>query len=160
MKLSEIIMEKETKSTAGVAVLSSESVRNIRQFCAKSKVPNPEKGTDMHVTVIFAKGEIPDYKAKGEYAEHLQATPKEFKVWPAKNIETETGWCLVLMLDCPMLVKRHKELLDKHKIKWDYKEYIPHLTLSKSVPEEYDISSLKPKEIGTIELVSERKSVW
>jgi 2'-5' RNA ligase len=37
--------------------------------------------------------------------------------------------CLVAKLECDSLQKRHKYLMTKHNLQWDYPDYQPHITL-------------------------------
>ena len=49
---------------------------------------------------------------------------------------------LVIKLDCPYLLERHKYLMQKYDLTYDYNEYIPHITLS------YDIGEMEiPKDV-------------
>lgn len=49
---------------------------------------------------------------------------------------------LVIKLDCPYLEERHKYLMQKYNLEYDYDEYIPHITLS------YDIGEMEvPKDV-------------
>ena len=80
---------------------------------------------DLHTTLIYSKKdfdgiiEIPFTK--------ITSKIKGFKKFdnPKENI-----YALTLELDCEKCIELHNFLMKKYKFKYDFDEYIPHLTLS------------------------------
>lgn len=152
MRLNEILKlfeAPEDGTFAGVRFLPQDAQR-LEQFALDNQIPNPNPASKMHVTLLFSKVPVPDYKAYGSYGQGLTATPKDVKIWGEDDEK-----CLVVTLKCPGLVKRHKQLMKKHpEATWDHDDYIPHVTLSYNVGD-FDPSMLDLKSIGQLSLVEE-----
>jgi len=157
MKLEELY-EKDKKMTehkqgtyAGVR-FSPETKESILNFIKKYKVPNPVSESKLHTTVLYSRKHLPNYKAQGKIDPPYIGKPDHFEVWKTRDTGKN---CLVLKYKSPELVERHKHLMKEHGATYDFKEYIPHITLS------YDIGDMKledfgkPEEIGKIEIVEE-----
>ena len=70
--------------------------------------------------------------------------PGEFDVWETSPTQGAKTRCLILKIDCPELVARHKELMDEHEATYDYPVYQPHITLS------YDIGDLDINDLPDV----------
>jgi hypothetical protein len=80
----------------------------------------------------------------------MYATPVEARIFGEGDEKA-----LVLVLDAPDVVKRHKQLMAKHKeATWDHDDYIPHVTLSYNSGD-FDPKTLDVSSIGMITLVEE-----
>lgn len=152
MRLDEIlklIEAPEDGTFVGVKFLPADA-QKLESFSIENQVPNPNPATKMHITLLFSTNPIPDYKPYGQYKSGLTATPKDVKIWGEDEEKV-----LVLILESPQLVKRHQYLMKKHpNAKWDFPEYIPHVTLS------YDVGDFDPKvldisKLGKLTLVEE-----
>lgn len=152
MRLNEILQLNEAPEDgtfAGVHFTAQDAQR-LEQFANDNQIPNPNPASKMHVTLLFSTTPVPDYKPYGSYGSGLTATPKGVKIWGDDEEKV-----LVVTLDCPKLVKRHKDLMKKHpEATWDHDGYIPHVTLSYDVGD-FDPSILNVKEIGQLRIIEE-----
>lgn len=135
MKLLEI--KKPPAGTYAAGRFTDKSVAAIRSYVDNCKIPNPLSPLDYHVTILYSKKHLPDYKAAGVYDEPIQATPRKVKIWENKDGKN----VLVLTLDSPALTRRHKKLMDEHDASYDFATYKPHVTLSYDVGD-FDIKNL------------------
>lgn len=128
------------------------SVQELTRFAAENNIPNQVPPEDLHSTLLFSHMPLPDYKPRGMYKAALTAIPKDVKLWGDDEEKA-----LVIILDSPGLVRRHKYLMDKHpEATWDHNEFIPHVTLSYDVGN-FDISTLDVRKIGVLQFVEEYK---
>ena len=110
MRLNEILKlfeAPEDGTFAGVRFTEQDAQR-LEQFAIDNQIPNPNRASKMHVTLLFSKVPVPDYEPYGTYGSGLTATPKDVKIWGDEEEKV-----LVVLLDCPKLVKRHKQLMKK-----------------------------------------------
>lgn len=139
MRLDEILNLTEAPEDgtfAGVRFLP-EDAQKLEQFAIENDVPNPCPASKMHVTLLFSKTPVLDYEPHGPLKKAMIAHAKEAKIFGDDDERV-----LVLVLECPELIKRHKFLMNKHKeATWDHDEYIPHVTLS------YDCGDFDPKTL-------------
>jgi len=151
MRIDEILLREapEDGTYAGVRFYSDD-VKKLEAFVAENNIPNPLPSEDYHSTLLFSKVPVPDYKPHGMYKQSLTAMPKDVKLWGEDEEKA-----LVIILDCPQLVKRHEYLMKKHpEATWDHPAYIPHVTLSYDAGD-FDISKLNVKDIGMLSIVEE-----
>jgi 2'-5' RNA ligase len=80
---------------------------------------------DYHVTVIYSR----------TYDE-LEVIPQKEYQAKLKQLHLFGDDFLVVMLDCPELVDRHKQLMKNYDLTYDCDEYIPHITLSYNAQKE------------------------
>lgn len=150
MRLEEIIINRlvegpEDGTFAGFHLYDQDAQR-LHQFALENEIPNPEPANKLHVTSMFSRKYIPDFKALGKLKSPMRATPIEARKF---------GEALVIVLDAPEVVARHKYIMDNYsEATYDHDEFIPHVTLSYDCgnfdPETLDVSSL-----GMITLVEE-----
>jgi hypothetical protein len=131
---------KTKEITSGVYVacrLNEESNQKINKFIKDFKIPDFSDGaksnTEKHVTIIYST--IYDY-----------ITPAKYSYFSYGNgfdiFDTKVGAkCLVLKLNCPSLLKRHKELMSSFNLNYSFERYVPHITLS------YDIGNFEWNKI-------------
>ena len=131
MKLDEVTKTDPQITFAGVN-LSKETEDNIRQYQAALKIPNPNK--DLHITLLYSRKYLPDYKALGTMDE--TAKPKSFQVFDHGGKRA-----LVLKLDSSYLIDRFNTLMKEHDARYDYDQYQPHVTLS------YDLEDIDEKTL-------------
>lgn len=155
MRLSEItkLFEAPEDGTFAGVKFSDASVQELKAFSDKNNIPNPTPPEEYHSTLLFSHTPLPDYTPWGTYKQVLTAIPKDVKIWGEDDEKT-----LVIVLDAPGLVKRHKYLMSKHpEATWDHDEFIPHVTLSYDAGD-FDLNSLDVSDIGPLEFVEEYSS--
>ena len=153
MKLNEIA-QKTSKGTYAGVKLSKRTAQSLVDYMHDAGIPNMLDKNDLHTTLLYSRRACPNYKpdTKARY----KGTPIGFDVWDNVIEGGAKEKCLVLKVDCPSLVARHKQLMTEHNATYDYPEYTPHITLS------YNIGNLKPEKfpditkfLDTIELQNE-----
>ena len=80
------------------------------------------KPEDYHTTLLYSR--------TGNDKEILPKTRKQY----VAKIKDIVNWnshdlCTVILLDCPELKSRHKYLMTKHRLEYDYDDYVPHVTI-------------------------------
>ena len=136
----EYLMEQANKGTYAAVIPSKESEAAINSFIKTNNIPLPSDQDKLHSTLLYSRKHLPKYSPESKF--EYSATPKAIEVWPTKS----GARCLVLTLDCPDLVKRHKELMDQHKATYDFPDYKPHISLS------YDIGNFDEKKLNIKDL--------
>lgn len=153
MKIEELLEKKEKGTYAG-AHFSQQTMDDVEKYIKNNKIPNPIDAKKLHITILYSRKFLPDYKPAGEYEKPLGGKPVGFEVWKGTDKDGEKNAnCLVQKFDCPELHKRHKELMDEHDATYDYDEYKTHFTLSYDIGD-FDISDLPPYD-GEIKIVDE-----
>ena len=157
MKLDDIMEKKEEAKPgtyAGVR-FDTDTIKRIKEFAKAYKIPERLPSDKLHSTLLYSKKHLPDYQAAGEYDNPLVGKPKSFDVWESQpDDDGVKSNCLILQIDCPTLVARHKELMDEHDAEYDFDEFKPHVTLSYNIGD-FDVSTLDPKQIGDINIATE-----
>lgn len=142
MNNKENILEEKKEDSRGVyvAVKYNQSAGDdLLDFIKKYNIPSTLKANDFHTTLIYSRkhADITDLDDNMEDSE-IVAYPKELHVFETFDKKR----ALVIKLDCPYLEERHKYLMQKYGLTYDYDEYIPHITLS------YDIGDMEiPKDV-------------
>lgn len=128
--------------------LSEESAAQVKEFMRNNSIPVPLPKSKLHVTVIYSRKELPDFKPKGKLEDPIVVVPEKFALFgESKN-------ALVVKIKSPDLVKRHKEIMKEHNATFDYDVYEPHISLSYDCVG-FDVSSLDLEELGPLEIVEE-----
>lgn len=130
MRLSQIVTEKKQSPKKGTYVgvrLSKESIEKVLGIIKKLDVPEPVKESEMHLTVIFSRKHLPDFKPRGKLDEPIKIKAKKLDIFPSGDGDSNV---LVIIMDAPDLINRHEEIMDEHKATYDFPEFIPHMTLS------------------------------
>ena len=132
--------EKQTSKGIYVAVKYNQSAGDdLLDFIKKYEIPSTLKAEDFHTTLINSRkcADIQDLDDDMGDSE-IVAKPTELHVFETFDKKR----ALVIKLDCPYLEERHKYLMQKYDLEYDYDEYIPHITLS------YDIGEMEvPKDV-------------
>ena len=155
--LQEAVSAKPSGTYAAVK-FSKKSEDIIHQFCLENSIPHALNPSKYHITLLYSKKYLPDYKPYGEYQVHIEGIPDRFDIWETSEADKKDHtYALVLKVKSPKLVERHKHLMKKYDAIFDYPEYQPHITLSYNVGKDFDLKTLqsKVKDIGEIEIVSE-----
>lgn len=114
-----------------------DTIEQVQKILNDEQIPNPISPEDVHSTIAHSKTDIPDYEPDGEFEEPQEASINGFKIFNT----SEGGRCLVATLDSDYLHSRHQKTLD-HGATYDFDEYIPHVTLSYNVGDDWDDSNL------------------
>lgn len=137
------IIEEKKEDSRGVYVAvnyNQSTGDDLLEFIKKYDIPSTLKADDFHTTLIYSRkhADIKDLADDMEDSE-IVAYPKELHVFETFDKKR----ALVIKLDCPYLDERHKYLMQKYNLTYDYDEYIPHITLS------YDIGDMEiPKDVN------------
>jgi hypothetical protein len=135
MRFKNFMSEGKEKGTyAGVRIrYANQLQKEMQKTFPDIEIIKPEL---MHCTLLYSKKFLPNYKPDPTI-EH-EAKIKGLEVWDTFDKKR----ALVVTLDCPSLVQRHKDLMKDHEAIYDYPEYKPHFTLS------YDIGDLPQPEMN------------
>jgi 2'-5' RNA ligase len=80
------------------------------------------KPSDYHSTLLYSRvGNSDEIKAQPEVV--YKSTISDVQLWETNDK------VLVCLLSCKQLKKRHLDLMRTYNLQWDYKNYIPHITL-------------------------------
>ena len=110
----------------------------LKAFNAEHSIPNALDPNKLHTTVLFSRKFLPNYVPAGRIDPPLVGKFIGYDVWLSAPFSGTR--CLVMLYDCPELVKRHKDLMTEHGATYDFEEYKPHITIS------YDIHLLLSKQ--------------
>jgi 2'-5' RNA ligase len=127
MKLGDLVEEGKKKGTFVGVYLSKDSKAAVTELMEKLDIPNPISSSEMHMTVIYSRKHLPEFKPRGKLDENLVITPTKLDIFPAQSGDNKV---LVVRFKSDELCKRHKEIMDEHGATYDFDEYKPHLTLS------------------------------
>jgi 2'-5' RNA ligase len=119
---------KEKKGTYVGVRLTPKSTGLLRKFAREIKVPNILANEDMHITVIFSRNHIDNYKPLGKLDPTIEVEVNTLTVF--QNEEEGSKRILVVTLKAPELTKRHNEIMKEPGATYDFDSYIPHVTLS------------------------------
>ncbi len=139
MKLDELMEAKKAGTYAGFRY-DKDGVKLISKYAKDNDVPKPLEPEKMHTTLLYSRKHCPDYEPAGKLDDPYTAKVGELDVWKTKSGKK----ALVVELDCPDMVKRHKELMKEHGATHDFDEYKVHITLS------YDIGDLDVDKLPDI----------
>lgn len=152
MRIDELLRLNEAPEDGTFAGVhfSNASVQALKEFADANQIPNQTPIEDYHSTLLFSRSPLPNYEPWGAYKSALTAIPKYATIFGEGDEKA-----LVIVLDAPGLVKRHKYLMSKHpEATWDHDEYLPHVTLSYNAGD-FDPNSLNVTDIGPLEFIEE-----
>lgn len=142
MKLQDLQESESKKGTYAGVKYCTESKQAIEDYCNTNNIKNCLAKDKIHSTLLYSTKFLPNYVAPGDLDTPIKATASSFDIWATQPDENgAVKNCLVLKLTCPELVKRHKLLMDEHKAKYDFDDYVPHVTFS------YDVGDIKIKDL-------------
>jgi hypothetical protein len=119
MSFKALIFEQQ-KGTYAAYKYSKRTEGWLNQFIDNHKLHEPNR--DFHTTLLYSTVGAPTLSTSGG---DINVSPVTFAGFE------KFGAALVIKLDAPYMVERHKELMSKHpELVYDYDEYIPHITLS------------------------------
>ena len=115
--------------------------KSVHRYCAMANIPNMVRPDKLHTTLLYSDVDLPDYEPVERYTFPLVAYPIGLNVWDTRSKDGNIEKCLVVLLDCPLLVERHEQLMEEHDAVYPHATYQPHLTLSYNIGE-LDIETL------------------
>lgn len=146
MKLSEIT--NKNKGTYIAYHLSNSSMHTLEKWMKDKEIPNALHKDKLHVTIVYSRKYLPDFKARGNLSPTPLAKPKEFVIWKNSDDSGEKNAnCLIMLLNFPEAEKRHKQIRDEHGATFDYDKYQPHITLSYNIGD-MDIKDLEVPKLN------------
>ena len=155
MRIDEIVNLTEAPEDGTFAGLHlyGQDAQRLHQFALENEIPNPEPADRLHVTVVFSRKYIPDFKPLGKLKSPMRGMPIEARIFGEGDERA-----LVIVLDAPEVVARHKYVMDHYEeATYDHDEYIPHVTLSYNAGD-FDPETLDVSSIGMVTLVEEYTS--
>ena len=141
MNSKETILKEEKQTSKGVyvAVKYNQSAGDdLLDFIKKYNIPSTLKAEDFHTTLIYSR-KFADIKELDDNMEDSEIVAEPIELHVFETFDKKRA--LVIKLDCPYLDERHKYLMQKYDLTYDYEEYIPHITLS------YDIGDLEVPKV-------------
>ena len=153
MKLDNFLSEKkeDKPGTFVGAHFSAESKAKFMEAMKAMDVPNPLNKTEMHLTLIYSRKNLPEFKARGKMDPPIVVKAKKLNIFPTKDKVN----ALVVELDAPEMVARHESIMKEHGATYDYDKYIPHITLSYNCGD-FDVDKHNVAEIlGSLEIIEE-----
>jgi hypothetical protein len=120
--------------------LSPASAKLLSDFCEDMHLSDAVEADDYHCTIIYSHAPCPEV-AQEDFNLPCKAVPKGYKLLGTEVI------VLVMELECPNAEFLHNRFMEKHGATHDYKEYIPHITLTKSYNGKVLPSELPPFDI-------------
>lgn len=155
MNFTEWLSENKRGTYVGLK-FDSDSTMFLKSFMIENSIPNRVPSDKLHVTLLYSRKYLPDFKARGKI-EPINIKPLEFNVWDSNGENDTKTKCLVLKFESKELKDLHNEYMDEYKATFDYPEYQPHVTLSYNI-ENYDARELTlPKR--TLQLDYEYKEL-
>ena len=148
LKLNEL--KESPKGTYAGVRFDTATNKAIHQYMKDNDIPNAIRADKLHITLLYSRKYLPNYKPLGKIEPPMIAKPTEFVVWNTKpeNPNDKPARCLVVKLDCPDLVARHNKLMKEYGATYDFDKYEVHVTLSYDIGD-MDIDHL-PKLSDTI----------
>lgn len=140
MRLQELMEKKTPDGTYAGVRYDKDGVKLLSKYAEENDIPNPLDPNKVHTTLLYSRKYCPDYEPAGKLDPPLKAKFDEMEVWPTQDKKN----ALVVTLDAPELVKRHKTLMKELDATYDFDEYKPHITLS------YDVGVLDVDKLPDI----------
>lgn len=134
--------ENQNKGTYAGVHFSDTTNKKLAAYCQHNRIPNAIPIEQFHTTILFSRKHLPDYVPLGKCTTPIQCTPTGFTIWTSNTGDGPITNCLILLYDCPYLIERHNQLMQSHDATYDYDKYIPHVTLSYNIGDNFDISKL------------------
>lgn len=119
--------------------------KSIHRYCAMANIPNMIRPDKLHTTLLYSDRDLPLFEPNDKYVYPLVAYPAGMDIWDTTNDQGQVEHCLVVLLDCPHLIERHKLLMREHDAVYPFPNYQPHMTLS------YNVGDLDPETLPFFE---------
>ena len=138
-KLNVEINEQEKGVYLAVKYTQS-NAEDLMLYIKDNNIPSTLTKDDIHSTVIYSRKYADISTNEGE--DLGSAEPLKFHIFETQ----EDKRALVILLKSEYLENRHKDLMKEYNLTYDFKEYLPHITLSYDIGD-YDISKLDIKDL-------------
>lgn len=138
-----------TESSSGLYTfrrLNQQSSKFLYEWMKENRVPNPVSSNELHCTVVCSEVEILGYTVDPTL---VMLNPATYKI----AIMNEA---LVIQFKSDPLVEQWQKAMNLGG-KSKFPTFIPHITLSYQVPEDYDYAELKPPSTFLVLQGEERK---
>jgi len=131
MKLIELFESKSSDDdhkygTFGCLEVDLEQAQEIAEWCDENDVPCQDKDK-LHCTVIYSPKPCPELMKFDESEWNIMAKVTGYKI---------LGTSLVLILDCPEVIKLHETIMENSDATYTWPDYIPHVSLFYAEPDE------------------------
>jgi len=127
-------------------VYDEKSLKNLEKWLNDQcdLIPDPVPMEKIHTTIVYSRKDFPcPVGEEIQLRNPIDFYPSGFAL--LGNPEDELA-CLVMVLDAEPLELVH-EMLIQEGAQHDYDDYIPHITLSYSVPKNFDYSTIEIPKI-------------
>lgn len=121
------------------ALFSVESRLALAHWVSSQAIPNQVDPKTYHVTLIYSRETLKVPLVRREVDWSCWAD----KFYVFDNRQEPSQRSLVLALRSPELIDRHWYYRLNHGAKHDYPEFVPHVTLSYNVPDDFDLNRLE-----------------
>jgi hypothetical protein len=128
---------KHNNGTFVAVRFHEETVAKLIEFGMVNAVPNLIDPAEYHSTVAYSRKYLPNVPEQRNISPNWIARPIGFDVFFTK----QGAKCLVLKIDCPDMVGRHRFLRHWEGASHDFPSYNPHITFSYDIGD-YDLSRL------------------
>lgn len=140
MKLNDL--KSGTYSAVRVLEPSNKAINSFIKF-HKIPVSQSPKERRKHVTLLYSRNYLSDF--------HPDPTIKHvarflsYELFDTKAGKEDSTKCLVMKLNAPSLIARHIQLMAAHPLAtYDFPTYQPHITLSYTIPLNFDVGQIPP----------------
>jgi hypothetical protein len=113
--------------------LNAVSAKLLYEWMLDNAIPNPTMQGELHCTVVYSETDIPGYCPD----------PTSIMLNPATYSVQILNTALVVRFKCDTLEAQWQRAMNMGG-RSKYPTFIPHITLSYQVPEDYDLAELKP----------------
>lgn len=126
-----------------VAVKYTEVSLNMLSDMVLCKLDNPVSLDDIHTTIIYSTtGDVDKISFSGKEIIPIFACCQVngYEIWKSDYYNSHI---LVAILDTATLTRIHKTLMNSYpELSYTFSEYIPHITISKKINSDFDVSQL------------------
>lgn len=141
---------------AYVSVNFSESTKEkIKSLMDSHQIPNPLSTDKLHITLLYSRVPLKSKYYVEDFFKPIHVHPHKPEIFKVndKNV-------LVITIESEWLNLKHRILREQHGGSHDYPSYVPHITLSYDVPDDFncDIIQESLSQFGPLEIVNEHIS--
>lgn len=119
------------------AFFDEETNYRIAEYLRINNIPMPVTSASLHTTIVYSKVPVTTFEPNHSVDIGVNTKHASFECWDMRN----GARCLVLKYFSPYLHMRFEEAM-KAGAMYDFDEYKPHVTLSYSMPEDFDVATL------------------
>lgn len=128
------------------------SVDNLYKYMISNNIPNMINMDDIHTTLLYTRkaiaGYIPSNKLNG-----IKVNPLKLDLW-----KTCDGLnCLVLLIESKDISNLHNYIVKQYNGKHMHNQYIPHITLSYNIDNNFNYKKL---QLPDFDLIIENETIY